>query len=503
MLQLWRRSLTLRIVFVFFGLLVLVGFALLTTAYFSWHQLLIHHQQQEHWNLAAEVRDKAQLQLATGSGYQELADAIAAANSPREVAEFYLLRSDGTVETHFGDKPLKVDKVDLGPIQRFLSAKSDRNSGIFRGTNPLEPRYNRIFSVAPLTIGNESAYLYALLHVKRMHVSRTLLQQNYVVKITLACFVVAILSVGLAGAWLFRSVTLPYRQLVDTVSQFRDGKLESRYPYENNHDIGELGATFNSMADSLAEHISELQRTDDLRRELVASISHDLRTPLTSIRGFIDLVRRKDRSLAEEQRAAYLDTSLQGIDSLTRLIDDLFELSKLEAKQKAAVLEECFIDELVDDVVRSFQPQVASKEITLRAEFGVELPMIFADLTMIERVLFNLISNAIRYTPTGGEIRVTVHQLSPGSVTIRVIDTGTGIPKADLPRLFEQFYRVDESRASNSGGAGLGLAIVKSIVEQHGGKIEVTSEVGSGTTFSFTLPTHSAPETTTSLPSPM
>jgi PAS domain S-box-containing protein len=224
-----------------------------------------------------------------------------------------------------------------------------------------------------------------------------------------------------------------------------------------------------------------------LRRDLIANVSHDLRTPLAALHGYLETLIVKGDELAPETRRGYLETAARQSAHLGTLIAELFELVKLDFKGFEIHPEPAQLGDLAQDVLQKFQLDADKKGVALRAEIALHLPLVEADISLIERVLDNLIGNALRHTPPGGSVTlaVTAHD---GAVRIRVADSGGGIPPAELPHIFERFYRVDRSRSRGTGGAGLGLAIVKRIVELHGAQIEAQSAPDKGAAFSFALP---------------
>jgi PAS domain S-box-containing protein len=224
-----------------------------------------------------------------------------------------------------------------------------------------------------------------------------------------------------------------------------------------------------------------------LRRDLIANVSHDLRTPLAALHGYLETLLVKGAELSPGQRAGYLETAVRQSERLGLLIGELFELVKLDFRGFEIRPEPVQLGELAQDVLQKFRLLADSKGVALRAEIGPGLPSVHADIGLMERVLENLIDNALRHTPPGGAVRVAVAP-SGERVRVRVADTGSGIPAAEIPRIFERFYRVDRSRARGTGGAGLGLAIVKRIMDLHAAKVEVESTPPGGAAFFFDLP---------------
>ncbi len=247
--------------------------------------------------------------------------------------------------------------------------------------------------------------------------------------------------------------------------------------------------------EQLGTALAELERLKDaleaenvyLRRDLIANVSHDLRTPLVSLRGYLEILCAKGDSLPLATRSGYLEIALRQSEHLATLIDELFELAKLDFKGLKLDRETFQFAELASDVLQKFRLAAEGKQVTLRLDAPAALPLVHADLGLIERVLDNLIGNALRHTPGGGSVSVRVR--SDGArVIVSVVDTGSGIPTEDLPFVFERFYRADKSRNRACGGAGLGLAIARRIVELHGSDISVESAVAAGSCFSFSLP---------------
>jgi len=243
----------------------------------------------------------------------------------------------------------------------------------------------------------------------------------------------------------------------------------------------------------LAAALDEIERlraglddgTASARRDLVANVSHDLRTPLVAMRGYLEVLATRGEQLPAEQRQGYVAIALRQCEQLGRLVDALFELAQLDFKGAALARESFALAELASDVVQKFALAAAEAGVDLASEAAPGLPLVDADLGLIERVLDNLIDNALRHTPAGGAVRITIEAVG-NDVRVRVADTGAGIDAADLPHVFDRHWRGSASRRAR--GAGLGLAIARRIVELHGTTIEVESEPARGTCFTFSLP---------------
>jgi signal transduction histidine kinase len=276
--------------------------------------------------------------------------------------------------------------------------------------------------------------------------------------------------------FLSRRILAPVKALTLAARRLGQGDSSQRVQFKDKSEVGELAQTFNSMA-------SDLEHAERLRQNMVADVAHELRTPLSNVRGYLEAVRdgviEPDadtiRSLDEEAML------------LSRLVDDLQELSLAEAGELKVVCQAEDIAKLIKKTVAPWQTQMAAKEISLVIDLPDGLPPVNIDSQRISQVLHDLLENAVAHTPKGGTITVTAAQQGDW-IEVSVADTGEGIPAEDLPNIFERFYRVDKSRARATGGSGLGLTIAKRLVEAHGGKIEAQSELGKGSRFSFTVP---------------
>lgn len=275
---------------------------------------------------------------------------------------------------------------------------------------------------------------------------------------------------------LSRRISSPIDILARATKQLGRGDLSQRVQYRDKGEVGILADAFNSMA-------AELERAEQLRRNLVADVAHELRTPLSNIKGYLEAIR--DRVM--KPNAATIQSLTEETELLSRLVDELQELSLAEAGQLKLACQPEDLAGLLQQAVTLWQPKVAAKEISLSLNLPADLPLVNIDRQRVSQVLHNILENAMSHTPKGGAISVAATTQGDW-VEVSVSDTGEGIPAEDLPNIFERFYRVDRSRARATGGSGLGLTIAKRLVEAHGGKITVESELGKGSRFAFTLP---------------
>jgi signal transduction histidine kinase len=275
---------------------------------------------------------------------------------------------------------------------------------------------------------------------------------------------------------LSRRMTSPIGALAKAARRLGRGDLSQRVQFKGKGEVGVLAQAFNSMAD-------DLEQAEQLRRNLVADAAHELRTPLSNIQGYLEAIR--DGVIKPD--AEIISSLNEEVALLSRLVNELQDLSLAEAGELKLVYQAEDITKLVKQAVTPWQPQLAAKELSLSFDLPDNLPLVSIDWQRVNQVLHNLLENAVAHTGKGGAITVAAAKQGDW-VEVSVSDTGEGIPAEDLPNIFERFFRVDRSRARATGGGGLGLTIAKRLVEAHGGKITVQSKLGKGSRFSFTLP---------------
>jgi len=296
----------------------------------------------------------------------------------------------------------------------------------------------------------------------------------------------AVLSLALFYL-LATSMTAALGTIRAAAGRIAEGDLETRVEVETRDELAELAADLNAMAARLGVAARRERAMEQSRRELIAAVSHDLRTPLAAIRATIEAIL--DGVVTDEETVArYLRTMHDGTRELSRLIDDLFELSRIEAGALTLAPAPTALADLVSEMLERMGPQAAARAVTLTGSAEERLPLAPLDARLIGRVLVNLVDNALRHTPPGGCVEVSVHG-DAATVGVTVADTGEGIAPADLPHVFDRFYRGEKSRSREHGGAGLGLAIGRGIVDAHGGAIWAEPAQPRGARITFTLPT--------------
>ena len=273
------------------------------------------------------------------------------------------------------------------------------------------------------------------------------------------------------------NVLAPVRALNAAARRLGSGDLSQRVPAPSRDEVGQLGRTFNSMAEGL-------ENAERQRKNLVADVSHELRTPLSNIQGYVEAIQ--DGVLEPDE--ATLGTLHQQIMHLTRLVEDLRLLAQTESEDFHLDIEPDSLAEVVRRSVEAFRASSEARGIAIKLDVPSDLPLVRLDRTRIAQVVGNLLENAVRHTPSGGQVTVSVGAEEGSVAAVAVADNGEGIPADDLAHIFERFYRVDRSRARATGGSGMGLTIAKKLVEAHGGVIRVESTIGKGSRFVFELP---------------
>lgn len=405
--------------------------------------------------------------------------------------EVYLLDADGRILAYSAPADtVKRRQVDLAPVRRFLD---DGRQLPIVGDDPRDATGHKVFSAAPIGPPTRpQGYLYVVLGGQQLDSAADMLRDSYVLRVALYGVAGAALFGALAGLWLLFRITRRLRRLDGAMAAFEAADFTHLPPLEvldthSGDELSRLTRTFGRMAERITAQLVTLKQTNALRRELVANVSHDLRTPIASLQGYLETLLMKADTLSAEERTQYLRIAMRHSKRLGALVTELFELAKLESGHTQLHREAFAPGELVQDIVLKYQLPAREAGVHIEAEIPPDLPFVDADIGLIERVLENLLDNAVRHTPHGGRVTVTLAADTAG-VRIQVADTGVGIPEDELPHLFDRFYQVKKSQRETGSGVGLGLAIVKRILELHAVSIDVYSTLRSGTRFNFSLP---------------
>jgi signal transduction histidine kinase len=408
-------------------------------------------------------------------------------------AEIYLLSPSGEILGHaLGADEVVSDRVEVGPIRDLLAEAAPLP---IKGPDPRNPRSRKVFSAFPVTDPARpealAGYLYVVLGGSQYEaVAREVAGSDRQRMIAAAVLLLVIAAFG-AGTLMFYYLTGRLRRLTDEVSGFTANGLEAGLPPattgERPDEIDRLRDACHYMAATIRQQLETLKEDDRLRRELVTNISHDLRTPLASMQGYIETLIIKDETLDASTRLRYLDIARRHASHLGRLVQDLFELAMLDCSGITPTFEPFSLPELIHDVVQEFELEAGQADVSLEVSPPGADISVHADIKLIQRVLENLVGNALKYTPAGGRVSISVERKGQ-AVAVSVADTGPGIPQEALPRIFERFYQADQADEKARGSMGLGLAIAKRILELHASTISVVSEERRGTRFDFDLP---------------
>ena len=399
------------------------------------------------------------------------------------IVEVYLLNPNGKILNYVApDKVVKLKTVDLEPIKRFL-ATSDHN--IIYGDDPRNPGEFKTFSAARVLDEDQlTGYIYIVLASQEYVSAAHTVIGSYILGLSIRSVIVILIISALVGLLAIWFITNKLNPIIEGIHEFRKGNLSTRILVKNNGELDRIGLVFNQMADTIEENIQELKGVDNLRRELISNVSHDLRTPVASIQGYAETLLLKKDNISTEDQQKYLDIIYKSCGRLKKLVEELFELSKLQTNQVKTNPEPFSIAELVYDIANKYRILSQKKGISINTVIAKNVPLVEADISLINRVLQNLIDNALRFCKEGDTINIEIDPKQPEKVEIRIVDSGAGIKQEDLPNVFQRYYKGRNDHQTT----GLGLAIVKKIVELHNSDVVVQSQYGKGTTFSFELP---------------
>lgn len=408
-------------------------------------------------------------------------------------AEIYVLDPGGNILGHASPpEDVLINKVETGPIQDLLS---ESRALPIKGIDPRNPSTRKVFSAFPISDQHDAnlhaGYLYVVLGGSQYEAAAQEVSGSDKQRMIAAGFFLLVFATFVAGALLFSILTRRLRRLTDDVSEFTDGNFETVEPVapvdHPQDEIDQLRNACNYMAATIQQQLSALQESDRLRRELVTNISHDLRTPLASMQGYIETLIIKDESLDTRTRQKYLEIARMHAAHLGRLVQDLFELAMLDSSRVTPAFENFSLVELIYDVAQEFELEAGEANVALEVNRPEQDVTVYADISLIQRVLENLVGNALRYTPRDGKISISI-QPSSAAVGVSVADTGPGIAEEVLPHIFDRFYQAKQKSERGNGAMGLGLAIAKRILELHESEIRVVSTDTSGARFDFELP---------------
>lgn len=404
----------------------------------------------------------------------------------------YLLDGEGQVLATSGEGKIFWSnyRVDLGKVRDAWAF--DPMMPVW-GDDPDVRGHDCIVAARPVSVdGTARGFLYVVARSTDIGMQMPELLRSYAIR-TAVKVGLLVLAIGVLLTMAMVAVlTKPLIGLTRVAEQVKNSGFqlelnEAQFPHaQRNDEVGRLSRAFRDMFERLKFEMQKVTQTDARRREMVASVSHDLRTPLTALIGQLETVRIKHQSLSSAEQQQFVDRALLNAQHLKRLTDALAELAKLDNPDFSTQPEPIAIGELADDVVQRYLARAQQQEVALTIEYPDGLPLTPVDAGLIERALSNLLDNAIRVTPAGGRVQVRVLRDAAG-VRLEVADTGPGVAREDQPRVFDRFYQASQHRELR-GSSGLGLAIVKRVAELHGGQVGLSSEPGHGATFFIELP---------------
>jgi len=414
------------------------------------------------------------------AGLQDLVHSLMVINPSIEV---YLLDPEGKILSYVApEKVVKLEQVSLEPITVFLNKTSTR---VIYGDDPRNPGEKKIFSAAELIQDNRlTGYIYIVLASQEYASAANLVRGSFIMGLSIRTIITILIGSALVGLLALWFIVKKLNRVIRSIRKFEQGDLKTRIDVKSNDDLDQIGTVFNSMADTIEKNIEELKGVENLRKELISNISHDLRTPISSIQGYAETLILKKKTIGKEEEEKYLGVIYKNCENLQDLVTNLFELSKLQSNQVMLNKEPFSIGELVHDVANKYRILSKKKGVSINTIVSKDIPVVEADVLLIDRVLQNLIDNAIRFCKEGDTINIELKPESASEVKITISDTGAGIPHDHLSHIFERYFKNDD----RGGSSGLGLAIVKRIIDLHESSIEVKSTVGKGTSFQFSLP---------------
>ncbi|WP_286265018.1 sensor histidine kinase [Thalassotalea atypica] len=405
--------------------------------------------------------------------------------------EFYYLDPAGKILTYSADaNKIRRQSVDLSPIHQFIAQPT--SLPIF-GQDPRDSTREKIFSAAPIYQDKAlQGYLYVIIGgeiydsiFSAAKQDQALFRQIIWVGISLILLLVMILV-------LFRYFTSPLRTLAKDMEAIKAANFDqetvslTRWQPDDNNEVAQLGCAFLSMVEQINQQIEQLNHNDKIRRELLAHLSHDLRTPLSAMQGYIEILSLKNDSLTLTEREQYITTVMRNAEQLKLLIDQIFELAHLEDGQVSVHFETFPIGELVHDIIAKFSVKAQQANIELCLLPQNLQHVIYSDIAKLERILSNLIENALRHTPTNGKIVLAI-VLIGDRLSISVTDTGSGINDSELAYIFDARYRASNAKGEKNKHAGLGLAISKKLSQILNSELTVESKLGQGCKFSLSM----------------
>ena len=491
--SLFSNKLITKLILSSIAILLLAGIGyMLSTLYYS-NKYFSETNQRLHAHLAQDLIDEKFVEQSPMDSlgkvnkalFGDLMHDMMAVNRAIEV---YLLDVEGNVQysvvLDHSDPNSIPEKVSLEPVHRFIASKGE---DYILGDDPRDPENKKVFSAAKFNKGGKEGYIYIVLAGEKYLATQNTLFGSYALKMGLGASFLTLFFTAVLGVLSIWYLTKNLREINYAAQRFQQGDLGYRIAEHHKTDLTGLAQTYNNMAKTILTDMDKIKSLEKLRRDLIANISHDLRTPLAIIQGYIETLQMKESELTPVEREDYLNKINSSGERLSKLITQLFEYSKLEANQVEPQKEPFLISELANDIHRDYQMLANKKNIALKLNMEEQVPLVFADISLVERAIQNLMDNALKFTPENGEVIVAI-KLVKKNVEIEIKDSGPGITKENQQLVFERYRQTKTGKEKE--GAGLGLAIVRKIIELHDASIKVFSRPNEGTTFSFSLPVY-------------
>lgn len=386
-------------------------------------------------------------------------------------SEIWLCDDKGTIvttSTEEEEKFLGQNIYKMNP--NFDIEKTFRTTGYFYDTLPEE-----MLSIGrPISLAGEQVG-YIILHSPMSNLSST---QGDLIQISLGSFLILVVIMLLLISHFSRKILIPLDNINIAARQYACGNFDATIPITRDDEVGQLAASLNFMA-------TELSKMDEYRRNLISNISHDFRSPLTSIKGYLEAML--DGTIPPELYSKYFHVVLTETQRLTKLTSSLTTLTDFDSYDTFLKTTDFDLIPVIHSVIDTFQGRCDQNGISLTLNYEKEVCIVNADRTKIEQVIYNLIDNAIKFSKPEGYIRITLTELNNDKLSVSIKDNGIGVAKSEQKNIWERFYKVDNSRGKDKGGHGIGLAITKEIIKAHGQQINLISTEGVGSEFVFSL----------------
>ncbi|MCF2875671.1 MULTISPECIES: ATP-binding protein [unclassified Tenacibaculum] len=474
----------------FFVIILIIGGVYIYTTFFLLKQFYSQTTQQLNANVATHLveekfkNDSPFLEngAVNKSLFNDLMHDMMAVNRAIEV---YLLNEEGGIlysvvlEHNENDKNIK--SVDLKPIKEFIK----NNQSYVLGDDPRDETNKKIFSAAYFEKDGQAGYIYIILASQKYQQICEQLLTKFFFDLSIGSTLITMLFAIVVGWISIWFLTGNLRTIIYYVNKFKEGDLSSRIPNAASSDLSTLALTYNSMAETIANNIQHITEVNQFRKEFIADVAHDLRTPLTAIKGYIETLKIKE-NITIKDRFLFMSIIENSASHLGNMINELFEYTKFEAKKVTAKKSFFSVIDLVFELQKRYELISTTKKITLSVVIKNNIVDVYADKLLIERAIQNIIENAIKFTPNHGEISIELLDKNEEFVILKIIDTGEGICKIEQEYILKSYTQLNTN--DKNKGIGLGLSIVKKILELHQTELRITNNKNKGTCFEFTLP---------------